>query len=327
VNAVTPEPGIPPVPKYPSCAIIILNYNGIEHLEHLLPTCLAASDRFAADHGARVPVVVADNRSTKPDVQYIRDNFPAVEVIVSETNDYLFSLNPIVAARPEEVIILLNNDMRVEPDFIAPLLEPFRSPTVFVTVPRILDWEGKVVTNGQRLFDVNGFVFKERFDAAVENMAYSLEAGCGGFRRSMYVELGGFDTLFRPGYWEDVDLAYRAWARGWQCLYVPASVIYHKVGATFGLDHDRPQLYHKNYQLFVTKNIGGWGFLIGQLVTLPVRALRTHRTHDVRDQFAAFRKAVPRLPLAVWRRLQSMGPKRRHHEIANALRAPVRLES
>jgi GT2 family glycosyltransferase len=32
-----------------------------------------------------------------------------------------------------------------------------------------------------------------------------------------------FDPLFRPGYYEDLDLSYRAWARGWTVIYEPAS--------------------------------------------------------------------------------------------------------
>lgn len=308
----------------PSCCIITLNYNGVEHLEILLPSLLDAAKYHEAEHGARVPVVVLDNRSTKPDVQYVREKFPDVEVVVSEVNDFCFSLNAVIAARPEDVVISLNNDMRVERDFIAPLLRHFESPTVFCAVPKILDWTGENVTNGQRVFEVEGHAFRERFDRTVQAPAFSLEAGCAAFRRVMWAELGGYDPLFRPGYWEDLDLAYRSFARGWQCVYEPSSVIYHREGATFQLSFDREQLYYRNQLLFVTKNIGGWGFLATGLCTLPLRIVRNRRNQDMWRQFAAVRKALPRLPLAIGRRLQAIGRRGRGYpEIAASLRSPV----
>ena len=61
--------------------------------------------------------------------------------MIAERNDYLFSLNAVVSGRPEDVVILLNNDMRVEPDFIGPLMERMKNPEVFVALPAIMTWE------------------------------------------------------------------------------------------------------------------------------------------------------------------------------------------
>ncbi len=82
----------------PSCAILVLNWNGIPHLRDLLPSLRAAT---AAMPGS-VALVLVDNRSTEPDVEWTRTQFPNVEVVVAQHNDYLFSLNPVVAARREE---------------------------------------------------------------------------------------------------------------------------------------------------------------------------------------------------------------------------------
>jgi GT2 family glycosyltransferase len=59
--------------------------------------------------------------------------------------------------------------------------------------------------------------------------------GFGAFRRPMALELGGFDPLFWPGYSEETDLCYRAWQRGWEVRYEPASVVWHRESASMSV--------------------------------------------------------------------------------------------
>lgn len=72
-----------PAQELPSCAILVLNWNGRRHLDILLPSLRAAVARF----GSPVPIVVVDNRSTEPDVAYVRETFPDVEVVIAERNE------------------------------------------------------------------------------------------------------------------------------------------------------------------------------------------------------------------------------------------------
>jgi GT2 family glycosyltransferase len=305
----------------PTCSIIILNYNGREHLEHLLPTVRQA----VSQHPTPVPVVVVDNRSTEPDVAYLQKHFPEIEVVVAERNDYLFSLNPIVASRAEDVVILLNNDMRVDPGFIAPLLRHFDDPDVFAAIPQIYDWEGTLCTNGQRLAHLRRFLFYTTFDSSVVQASYTLEAGCGAFHRERFEALGGYDPLYRPGYWEDVDLSYRAWTRGWKSVYEPQSVLYHRVRATFGRqvqESRHRRLDARNQILFTLKNVGGWGFVLGYLALLPARMARRLAAGD-RDLAMAIWAGVPLLLRALQRRRRNTVQRRMSPRVIEAsIRAP-----
>src|ERR1700691_5702300 len=110
-----------------ACAVLVLNWNGAAHLRLLLPSLRVAVARYP---GA-IRVVVVDNRSTEPDVAIVQREFPEVEVVVATSNDFLFSLNPVVASCTEPVVIILNNDMRVDAGFIAPLARHFDDPSVF----------------------------------------------------------------------------------------------------------------------------------------------------------------------------------------------------
>jgi len=307
----------------PSCAILVLNWNGRRHLEILLPSLRAAVARL----GSPVPIVVVDNRSTEPDAAYVREAFPDVEVVTAERNDYMFSLNPAVAARGEDVVIILNNDMRVAEDFLSPLLEHFADPAIFAVSARVVEWDGGATQIGQRLIDYRNYWLYYSRDLDLSTPRYTAEAGggCSAYRRAAFVELGGFDPMFRPAYFEDFDLTYRAWQEGWQSIIEPRSVIFHRGGATL---MDEPEnagrmqrILRRNHVLFMLKEVAGWRFVAGFLALLPVRIARTFFWGD--RQFAlGLMAAVPLIPKALRRRLALRGRRRLSpSDIAEKVRA------
>ena len=288
----------------PRCAVLVLNWNGAAHLRLLLPSLQAA----VAHYAGAMRVVVVDNRSTEPDVAIVQREFPEMDVVVAADNDFLFSLNPVVAACPEEIVIILNNDMRVDPDFVAPLVRHFDDPTVFAATANVFDWEGVRRTTGQRRMALRRWWFYKWWDLTVTEPVYTLDAGggCAAFRRDRFVALGGFDPLYRPAYYEDVDLSYRAWMRGWRTVFEPASVIYHREAATMRdvtLDAQFRTLLARNHVLFTIKNVGGWGFLAGFLALVPLRIVASASRGD-RATARGLVAALPRVGAAVrarWR--------------------------
>jgi N-acetylglucosaminyl-diphospho-decaprenol L-rhamnosyltransferase len=215
-----------------SVCLAILNYNGKEHLEHLLPTACGAAEKFSRP----CAVVVLDNQSTNDDVAWIEREFPSVETIVAPKNDFLFSYNWLAPNRREDILVLLNNDLKVDENFLAPLIRHFEAPDVFSVSARSYDWDGAQVTCGPaRLKFENGF-YSWRFDTQHRKACHTLFTS-GGFMavdRNKFVELGGFNRLFAPAYCEDVDLCVRAWRRGWRCIYEPESIVWHRHRASWG---------------------------------------------------------------------------------------------
>lgn len=292
----------------PSVCLLVLNYNGVAHLEECLSSALAAAGRL----GRPCPVVLVDNRSTDDSVSFARGRFPAVEVVVSPRNDFLFSLNDIVRASPADVVIILNNDMRFDADFIAPLLSHFSDPQVFGAGAAILTWDGSADTVGPRCARLHHWWFHKWWSFERQEPALTLDA-CGGaaaYRRLMFVELGGFDPLYRPGYYEDLDLSYRAWMRGWKTVYDPRSRAYHKESASmlarYG-DTGKARLMYRNHLLFTVKNVGGAGFLIGFFLLLPYRVLLP-LVRGYRVPLAGLVGALPLLPAALRRRFAGARP-------------------
>jgi hypothetical protein len=91
-----------------------------------------------------------------------------------------------------------------------------------------------------------------------EQVPVEVFGACGAaalYRRSVLAELGGFDPLFAFGL-EDADLAWRARAHGWRCLYAPGAVVLHDLGGT--VRHGSPtRLFQagRNRLLLIAKNL------------------------------------------------------------------------
>ena len=199
---------------------MILNYNGKALLEECLPSALEAVAAF----GRPCPVAVVDNRSTEGDLDYIRQNFPMVETILAAENDYLFSLNAAVAQRAEEVILILNNDMTFDPDFIAPLLKYFHRPDVFAVTGRVLTWDRQtVMTRAARgsYGAACGTLSSGRSTTSSRVTRFTLPAAQPPFAARCSSSSKASIPCSAPAYYEEVDLSYRAWKRGWKVIYEP----------------------------------------------------------------------------------------------------------
>ena len=214
-----------------SVCLAILNYNGKRHLEQLLPTACAAAEEYPGT----CAVVLLDNQSIDDDVAWVERKFPSVESVVAPRNDFLFSYNWLAPRRPEDILVFLNNDLTVDREFIAALIRHFESPDIFSVSARSYDWNGGEVTNGPAYLEFKNGFYSWNFDTQCQKPCHTLFTS-GGFMavdRNKFVELEGFNRLFAPAYCEDVDLCFRAWRRGWRCIYEPDSIVRHRHQASW----------------------------------------------------------------------------------------------
>jgi len=195
-------------------------------------------------------------------------------------NDYLFSYNWLLSRRTEEVAILLNNDMRVDPGFLEPLLRPFEESDTFAVTGQVRDWEGRKTTSGPCLFGRHWGWFFAPYEVSRQQLSYTLfcGGGCSAFDRRKFLELGGFDRLFWPTYGDDMDLGYRAWSRGWKSYYEPASVLCHRESATMG-EASSPGMIRALF-LFQWRNLRQPWFRFLHGLYIPWLALQKARQGD-----------------------------------------------
>lgn len=307
-------------------AVFVLNYNGKDLLARCLPSVVKAVEHA----GPRCRLVVVDNCSADDSIQFLEANFPTVNIVLAAKNDFLFSLNDAVRNCQEEIAIILNNDVEVAPDFIAYLRSHFLKPEVFAVTCRMFNWNGedRFETTPEcvcTLFCRNGW-FYERYDAAPDAPCFVQMAsgGASAFRRSMFCELGGFDRLFHPAYYEDTDLSYRAWQRGWQIIYEPRSCVFHLGSASMKKTTGMRLINRRNGIVMAAKLLGDWRFVMRFMLLYPKRLLQNYFWGD-RELGRALWAALPRLPVALARRFIAKGSCSRHlsdAEIENFINRP-----
>ena len=246
-----------------SASVVIPNWNGRDLLERYLPSIVEA---LAGNPDNEI--IVVDNGSSDGSAAMMQGRFPLVRVLALDRNlGFGGGSNAGFRTAKNDIVVLLNSDMRVQPDFLAPLLAGFTDEQVFAVSCQIFfsDPEKLREETGltQGWWENGGLRVRHRDDPAIQDL-YPCFYGGGGscaFDRRKFLELGGFDEILRPFYLEDTDLGYLAWKRGWKVLYQPRSVVFHEHRGTIGKKFSQSQIDQvltKNFILFCWKNIHEW---------------------------------------------------------------------
>ncbi len=233
--SVPPRTADDPPPS--AVSAIVINYNGRRFLDELLAGLLGQTH-------PPFETLLYDNASTDGSAQYVRDNFHRVRVV--ETGENLgFSRAANRAARQArgEFLALLNPDIKLEADWLAQLVEAARADPEVAAVacklrlyhkPDLLNGVGGAMNRLGYTWDIGMFeTDRGQYDAPREVLFAS--AGAALFRRSAWLEAGGFDERFFM-YHEDVDLGWRLWLRGFRVVTAPAAVAFHHFGGSTGAE-------------------------------------------------------------------------------------------
>ena len=220
-----------------SVCIAVLNYNGVPHLRTLIPSLVAA----CAQSPVPATIVILDNLSPQGDAEWLRENHGNdVRCFVAPRNDYLFSYNWLLPQLDDDIVVILNNDVRVAPDFLSGLLQHFASDDVFAVSGLSYDWDGTEITSGpSELRQAHGF-YNWRINRSRQSVCHTFfcSGSCMAVDRAKFLSLGGFHRLYYPAYCEDLDLCFRAWRQGWRCVYEPSSTYWHREHASWGTSTD-----------------------------------------------------------------------------------------
>jgi GT2 family glycosyltransferase len=250
-------------PNNTAASVVIPNWNGRELLGKYVPSVIEALSGNPENE-----ILIVDNGSHDGSAEFLRDHFPTVRVLGLDRNlGFGGGSNAGFRAAKNDIVVLLNSDMRVERDFLAPLLEAFTDEMVFSVACQIFFSDPKKLREEtgltQSWWENGALRVRHRDDPAIQ-VPYPCAYGGGGscaFDRRKFLELGGFDELLAPFYLEDTDIGYMAWKRGWKVLYQPHSVVYHEHRGTIGKRFSAAQIdlvLKKNFALFCWKNIHEW---------------------------------------------------------------------
>lgn len=187
-----------------------------------------------------------------------------VQLIVNETNQgYLRSMHRGTAAARGRWMVLCNNDIEVQPGWLPAMIDCAESnPAVAIVAPKFLYPNGSLAEAGGIIWrDATGANYGRGDDPSRCHYEYRREVDYGSaaalmVKSDLWRELGGFDELFLPMYYEDADLCFEARARGHRVMYEPRARVIHHEGATAGVDESTG--HKRNQELNRPKFVEKW---------------------------------------------------------------------
>lgn len=243
-------------------AVVILNYNGAGMLRRFLPSVI--------EYSPEASIYVADNGSSDESCDVVRNEFPAVKLMVLDHNyGFAEGYNRALAQVDEEYAVLLNSDVEVTRGWLSPMTQFLDSnPEVAACQPKLLSFKQKDFF--EYAGAAGGFIDKWGYTFCRGRIFNTVERDSGQYddttdvfwatgaalmiRNEVYKNNGGLDGRFFA-HMEEIDLCWRLRSRGYRIACVPQSQVYHVGGAT--LKKENPQKTYLNFRnnlLMIYKN-------------------------------------------------------------------------
>lgn len=259
-----------------SVSVVIPNYNGKQLLAQYLPylfRALAACPTIADSE-----VIVVDDASTDDSVAYLTKEWANIHLLQNEQNSgFGKSVNRGIAAARYEIVCILNTDMQLSEDYFTVLL-PFLTQGIGNVAPEQLFGVYCAIRSPQ-----TGKIIEGRKQARIHNHKLSYidlcgeqEEGesmylCGGnalIWRDKLLALGGYDELFSPFYFEDMDLSLRAKTKGLVSLYTARTSCLHQHAATIGNQFSPEkvrEIFQRNRVYINYRYLHGWSWCVSMV--------------------------------------------------------------
>lgn len=244
-------------------AVVILNWNGVELLKEFLPSVV--------EHSQEARVYIIDNASTDGSVSYLKANFPEVKCIQNPVNKgFAGGYNMGLKFVEEDIYILLNNDVKVSKNWLAPILGSFENhPDIAVVQPKILDYKNR------QCFEyagaAGGFIDKFGYPFCRGRIFNNLEkdygqydqdmeifwasGACFAVRKEIFRKAGEFDENYFA-HQEEIDLCWRIFNLNFKIWFCYQSQVYHLGGGTLNsLSPKKTFLNFRNSLYNILKNV------------------------------------------------------------------------
>lgn len=284
----------------PSVAIVILNYNGQHYLEKFLPKVI--------EHSGSHAIWIADNASTDHSLEWLSAHYPNLNtLVISENKGYAGGYNDALRRIQADYYILLNSDIEVTENWIAPVIAFMESdPLIAACQPKIraydlpthfeyagaaggyMDYLGYPFCRG-RIFDTREEDLGQYDD---EKDVFWATGACLFVRSSAFHAASGFDESFFA-HMEEIDLCWRLLNMRFRITYCGKSTVYHVGGGTLHKSNPKKTfLNYRNNLIMLYKNLPKgrrWKTVLIRLVLDGISSVRFMATGAWPDVLAIVR--------------------------------------
>jgi GT2 family glycosyltransferase len=285
--------------KYlPSVAVVILNWNGKSFLEKFLPSVISSTY-------TNLQIIVADNASTDDSIAFLQTNYPAIKIIVNESNGgFAMGYNSALKKVKADYFVLLNSDVEVTTNWIEPIIQLMEADKMIAACqPKILAEQNKA--SFEYAGACGGWIDKFGYPFARGRVLDHIEQDNGQYndaqpcfwatgaamfvRASVYEQLGGLDEYFFA-HQEEIDFCWRLQLSGYKVYVQPASVVYHVGAGTLAKGSSKKTyLNFRNNLIMIYKNSYGFPLLSKLYMRFNLDAIAAYKglfTGDIKYFFA-----------------------------------------
>ncbi|MFC2100707.1 glycosyltransferase family 2 protein [Bacteroidota bacterium] len=281
-------------------AVVILNWNGQKFLELFLPIVI--------EHSKEAEIIVADNASSDHSVEFLKENYPDIRIIINKTNGgFSKGYNDALKQIKADYYILLNSDIEVTENWIQPVIELMESDEkIAVCQPKIRSYytheyfEYAGAAGG--FIDKYGYPFcRGRVFQSMEKDQGQYDENCEIFwatgacmfvKADIYHHFGGLDEDFFA-HMEEIDFCWRLKNEGYKVMYCGSSTVFHIGGGTLPkISSRKTYLNFRNNFTLLFKNLPTRSLPKVFLVRLFLDALAAVRflfDSGINDFFAVIR--------------------------------------
>ena len=242
--------------KNPNIDLVIPSFNAKYLLEKNLPKVVKWSPQLNK-------IIVVDDGGTDDTKGYLARTFKNSVYLKNKVNSgFSVSVNKGFKASKADLVLLLNNDVYPTKPYLKKALEHLKDPKIFAVTlneknsswPKVSWQKGK-------------FQYTQGKDKSKIRYTPWASGGSAIFRKKIWDKLGGLNEIYSPGYWEDIDIGWRAWKQGYKIIWEPGSQVVHQHESSFKkLDQNWLNLIkQRNELLFIWQNFSAPRYVLPHL--------------------------------------------------------------
>lgn len=268
------------MPNRPKLTVVIPCYNGSQLLQKNLPKL----QLFLKKEGIAANIIVVDDHSTDDSVALLERQWAGVTLIKrSQNGGFGQAVNTGMRQVKTPYVLLLNTDVVAVRGLLGALNLLLHNPKWWaISALQQLD-EHKLGGAARPEWRHGLLRHRDYAQQATKPMPILYPSGGAALvRTKVFLDLGGFAPQFSPFYWEDADLGWRAWQKGWETMFDPEFVVRHQDSATIST-----QIPPLKVRTIAARNllVFNWRALWGKvwlmhLVWLPIHLVRALLTFD-----------------------------------------------